>query len=59
MSACKSCGHPMIFIKTEWGKNAPCNAEETSIFTPSGKLVKGHIPHHITCPQAKDWRNKK
>ena len=50
---CKGCGKPIKFIKSATSeKMIPVNAETTTIATTEGKVIKGHIPHHITCPKA-------
>jgi hypothetical protein len=53
MAVCKSCGAPLVWIKTVAGKTMPCDAEMVtyteaesggiSIVTPDGSVVKGNI----------------
>lgn len=55
MSACKTCGKTIIWLKTAHGKNIPVDAkegvEETHTFDP-----KQHTSHFATCPQANAHR---
>lgn len=66
MPTCRGCGADIIFARTDRGALMPLNKEETKIATvrTNGELkittlVVGHVPHHITCPQADDFRRKK
>jgi hypothetical protein len=60
---CRGCGAPMIFIPKPKGDGLmPVDAQETTIAVVgedgTTRLVKGHVPHHITCPQADQFRNR-
>ena len=56
VSKCSGCGADIVWIKTEAGKNAPCDAKETSVVMHDGKLAAGHVNHFITCPAANKFR---
>jgi len=58
----------MIFATTDRGAKMPLDAKETKIAvirrndageTLVERLVVGHVPHHLTCPNADDFRRKK
>lgn len=66
MPTCRGCGAEIIFARTDRGAMMPLNKEETKVAvirhngeTRVDRLVVGHVPHHITCPQADDFRRKK
>lgn len=52
---CKSCGDPMVWLKTAAGKAIPVNAgtvkEGDTLFDPLR-----HVSHFKTCPDAKLFR---
>ncbi len=56
---CRTCGAPIIWLKTKTGKSMPVDAgtvkRPVSIYDPE----LGHMTHFGTCPQAKDWSHKK
>ena len=59
MSQCRSCGAEIVWMKTGSGKNIPVDAETVAdegatIFDPEQM-----ISHFATCPEAKEWREKK
>lgn len=61
---CRGCQAAMFFITGPSGDKAmPVDVTETTIAVemPDGstRLVKGHVPHHITCPKADQFRNRK
>lgn len=65
ITTCRSCGKPIIFALSRNGKAWPVDAETTIIVVPEGtnldgrrvwKQMSGHVPHHLTCPQAEQWR---
>lgn len=45
---CRSCGAPIIFVRTAKGKLNPINADGPD---------RG-VSHFTTCPDAKTWRKK-
>jgi len=59
VTGCKGCGAAIKFLRSENGKATPVNAEETTIMTSDGRIIKGHIPHHITCQKAEEFRKGK
>lgn len=63
---CRGCGARIMFVtKPTGGGLMPVDAAETTIAvegdTPEApwRLVKGHVPHHITCPNRADFRRPK
>ncbi len=63
---CKGCGAEIVFGKTTMGKPWPLDAKVTSIAARIGNagkatgfwnVVKGHVPHHITCPKREEFRS--
>ena len=56
-SECRSCGAPVIWVKTKAGKNMPV---DYATFNPGDRPVydadKGHISHFATCPDADKHR---
>jgi hypothetical protein len=78
MAKCKSCGKPIVWIKTTRGKMMPCDPTPAyyrtdqggtaKIVTPNGEVITceldeqipsgiGYIPHWVTCPRCKDFKN--
>ncbi len=53
LSRCRSCGSPIVWVKTKAGKNMPCNSAivnykkdpegKEKIVTPSGEVVTGRV----------------
>ena len=73
MNACRSCGAAIVWAHTAKGKAMPLDAKpradgnvvlEDGVATVLGPLellaAKGprYMPHHATCPQGKDWRQR-
>ncbi len=61
--ACRGCGALMFWASSPNGKPMPLDAKETTIavFDDENprepvKLVRGHVPHHITCPKAANFK---
>lgn len=59
------CGAPIFYVSSPNGRPMPVDAKEVTIAvldpeTPRApvKLVKGHVPHHITCPDAAAFRKE-
>ena len=52
---CRSCGKPMIFIRTDAGKAMPLSA--ATIEMRDGKRFA--LPHWADCAQAKEWSKKR
>jgi len=60
VTPCRSCGDPIYFVRTKFGKDMPVNDEELStIITDNGNVIKGRRPHFITCPNAHLFRRSK
>lgn len=67
MPLCKGCGAEIVFARTDRGGHMPLDARETKIATVRMvgreleilQLVVGHVPHHITCPNADEFRKGK
>ena len=70
--ACRSCGKPIIWAKSEKGRNMPLDAEPMrhglrflidpegyAHHVPSGVDDLGHRSHFATCPNAKRHRKTK
>ena len=55
-STCRGCGAEILWIETVNGKNMPCEVKQTTIVTPKGQVVYGHIPHWGNCPKAADFK---
>lgn len=54
---CRSCGAPVVWLKTRKGKDMICEAKVTVIYTAEGDQVRGHEPHWSSCPDAMEWRS--
>lgn len=65
MSQCKSCGAPIVWIRTPTGRRMPCDS--TFATWPDGTVVdtmgnvqsdggRGYRPHWATCPNADKHR---
>jgi hypothetical protein len=58
---CRSCGAAVYFVKTEAGRWQILDAKpERRIIVEQGiaRVVPTFTDHHVTCPQAEEWRNK-
>ena len=57
MSACKSCGAAIVWVKTKGGKNMPVDADTFKAGDPSVFMPEiGHQSHFATCPNADKHR---
>jgi hypothetical protein len=56
---CKGCKAPIVWLKSESGKNIPCQAKRISIVTDVGKVVQGYEPHWGNCPNEEQFRGRK
>ena len=52
MPKCRGCQAEIVWVKTVSGSNMPADPDLVSIITVAGELVRGHIPHFVTCPEA-------
>ena len=60
---CRSCGARMIWATSMNDKPWPLDAGLTTIAelvesataSTTWRVVRGHVPHHITCPEAEGW----
>lgn len=53
---CRGCGKEILFIRTTAGKFMPAEVEQTTIITPGGEVLSGHVPHWGNCPNAKEFK---
>lgn len=60
MAKCRACHAPIIFAETARGARMPLDAGQTRIaVVHEGRVLRletGHVPHHITCPHADQFR---
>lgn len=64
IARCRSCGAEILWALSENESPYPLDARVTTIAfefpRPAGALkwvpLRGHVPHHITCPQGREWR---
>lgn len=60
----EDCGAEIVFLKTKRGKNIPVNVipTEWEFRGPNAGEIEylsgEHQPHHATCPNVGDFRNK-
>lgn len=54
---CRGCKAPIVWIRTEGGKNMPCEAKKISIVTELGKVVSGFEPHWGHCPEREKFKS--
>lgn len=69
MSLCKTCQAPVLWVKTEGGKNIPLDGKKVAngnidmigglayVVPPDGS--DRYISHFVTCPQAEEHRRPK
>lgn len=59
---CKGCGAEMLWALTKEGRRVPLDAKQTTICTVGSDGVveyhRGHVPHHITCPNAAQFKRR-
>lgn len=54
---CKGCGKDIVYIvSAKTGKPMPVNPECVSVVTEDGVVVRGHVSHFATCPDAARFR---
>lgn len=58
-SSCRFCRAPIVWVKTEAGKNAPLDACPIEGIDADGKHRRIHLSHFITCPHAEKVRAEK
>lgn len=58
-SKCRSCGYPIIWLKTDAGKNIP--VDEDSVADKGATIFDPHqmTSHFATCPDVGKWRKNK
>lgn len=56
--ACRGCGQPIVWLVSAKGRPTPADPALVTVMTEDGEVHKGRIPHHITCPQADQFRGK-
>ena len=60
MTRCKSCGKPIVFIRSaRTGKAIPCNPDKYRLVNDEGQVVEGRQTHFETCPDADRWRKRR
>lgn len=61
---CRGCETRIFFVQSPHGRLMPVDERQTTILVPGvtpeepWRLVKGHVPHHITCPNRDRFRKK-
>jgi len=55
-SFCRSCGAPIVFLKTASGKWMPVNAETITPGDEQFEPRSGHVSHFSDCSAADQWR---
>ncbi len=58
MSTCKGCGREIEWIRTEAGKQMPVDPGPVMVVLRDGRVVRGYIPHWVTCEKAEQFRGK-
>lgn len=57
---CRGCAAPMFFVEGPNGRAMPVDAGPTTVAVQGSdgrwRIVKGHVPHHITCPKSDQFR---
>lgn len=71
MSACRSCGSQVMWVRTVAGKSMPLDpapidggnvvlengrARVVSKANPPPRDAKRYVSHHSTCPRGREWR---
>lgn len=60
IQTCRGCDANIIFIKSPKGKWLPIDARPATVYQLSEneppEQLSAHIPHHITCPKADQYR---
>lgn len=54
---CRSCGAPLVFLKTDTGKLIPVDKKTADVADEYFDRDR-HTSHFATCPDAKKWRKK-
>jgi hypothetical protein len=68
MGTCRSCGQPIVWARSLFGKDTPleaCSLAEGNVkINKDGKAIVGqrgsgpYRSHFATCPQANQWRKR-
>jgi len=56
---CKGCKAPIVWVRTEAGKNMPCEPKKVTFITTDGKTLWGYETHWGNCPKRKRFRGSK
>ncbi len=56
MVTCKGCGKTIEWIRTPAGKQMPVDPELVTVVLADGRIVRGRVPHWVTCPKAQDFK---
>lgn len=64
MNHCKSCGAPILWVRTEAGASMPLNlpAQPRIVLVPStgaARVMDTYASHFASCPNATEHRKKK
>ena len=59
MAICRGCKEEILWVKTAFGKDMPCNPDKVNIITEAGTVAQGWVSHFATCKDAKKFRNKR
>lgn len=62
--SCRSCHAGIVWGRSPARRPWPLDAAVTTIAVPANvelppsgwKVIRGHVPHHITCPDAAAWQ---
>lgn len=64
-SECRSCGAPIIWMRTTAGKRIPVDPDDVDEgdldYNDHGEAIfrpKEHVSHFATCPDASRWRTQ-
>lgn len=59
LGKCRSCGAPILWIKTVPNKRMmPCDPQLFTLVTKEGLTVKGYRPHWASCPEGEKLRRR-
>jgi hypothetical protein len=70
-TTCKSCGAAIFFVLTRERRWMPVDVKRATVMVPTGReavqdrvaypvcdVVKGWVPHFVTCPNAAEHRRR-
>lgn len=56
MATCRTCQAEIKFIRTEKGRQMPCEPKPVTVITSLGKTIKAFVPHWGNCSGATNHR---